>query len=217
MKRLFLSALLGAAALLTCSCASTQRQNLQYSAPSVRPVQAAVETGQTHVRAAQSHVTKAQTHATTVKGKLADIEKALTSGPKTSPPPAPALMKLLDEARSEVDALTQELTETQAALADAQTALASAQTLSQSLQKQVNDQTTMLNKTIIEKNAALTERDTAVHAYHKLKFYACLLGAAAALFLLWKFKPFLAFLGPYAPLAFLVGPATLFGLLWLLL
>src|ERR1043166_12245 len=83
------------------------------------------------------------------------------------------------------------------------------------LDKKVRDQTDTLNKTIDEKNAAITARDAANSHVHKLKFLVCSIAAAAAGLLVFQFRSILALFGPWGFIAYAAVPSLVFGLLWL--
>lgn len=208
MKK-FLTLALAAAALLTCSCASTKRLSPTYLPPSTTGTRVAVTAGQERVTSAQAHVTQAQTHAKAASAKIVELEKAVAESPTT--------LKLVVELRGDVDRLTEELIQTQEALASAQVSLIEAQQHATDLQGQINTQTQTLNTTIETSNRNADKLASITKAYHKLKFYVCSLAAACVGLLLWKFKAVLLFLGPYALIAMIAGPAAVFGLLWLLL
>ncbi len=209
MKKLFLALALFAGTLLTCSCASPKRLAPTYLPPSTTATRVAVTSGQEKVKTAQTYVTSAQGHAKSATAKLSELEKGVSD--------TPTLLKLVVDARNDIDQLTTELIHTQEALASAQVSLAEAQNHATSLQLRINDQTQTLNSTIETSNRNAAEATAAKKAYHRLKFYACSLGAALAFFVIWKFKVALAFLGPWSLAAFIAGPAAIFGLLWLLL
>lgn len=206
MKKTFLALALSAVALLTCSCASTRQLSPTYLPPSVRPVAAAVSTGQAKVSEAQKHVTTAQTHAKAAAEKVKQIETATSATPE--------VMKLAQDASVEIDQLTTELTSTQEALTRAQTALADAQERSHGLQNQINAQTQTLNTTIETSNANAAKAAATEKAYHRLKFLVIGLAMALTAFLIYSIFRFAAFAPPLlylliaAPAA--VGAALLF-------
>lgn len=109
--------------MLLCSCAS-QTRSVRYSPPSAAPVRDKVSSAQTHAKAAKGAIDKAE---------------------KLTPPGNPDLKDQLGEASRFIDALLDELTNTQTALKD--------------YELKVSDQTNAANRAIDEKNAAITERD----------------------------------------------------------
>lgn len=209
MKKFLLALALSATVLMTSACQSTKPLSPTYLPPSTAATRMAVTSGQEKVKTAQTYVTSAQGRAKSATTKLSELEKGVSD--------TPILLKLVVDARNDIDQLTTELIHTQEALASAQVSLAEAQNHATSLQLRVNDQTKTLNSTIETSNRNAAEATAAKKAYHRLKFYACSLGAALAFFVIWKFKVALAFLGPWSLAAFIAGPAAIFGLLWLLL
>lgn len=194
--------------LLMSSCATgPNKTSVYYSPPSVAPVQQ-------KITAAQSSVTNAQTHAAKAKTAVATALRAVESEKDKSP----ELKLALDDANTEIDALTTELTLTQAALQDATDN-------SSALQGRINEQTGTLNTCIDDKNTAITQRDTAqaqvkveqAHV-HKLKFWICALAAELAAFLVFRFKWVFALAGPWGFIAGIVGaPVAVFWGLWAIL
>lgn len=180
-------------AVLFASCAAP-RSGLHYSPPSVAPVRQ-------NISEIQSHVSNAQTHAQKAKAAITDAKQVAAIDPNR-------LQLELNVANQEVDALTNEL-------AIAQEALKSANGNVDALQRKIGDQTDLLNTANDEKNAAITKADAAAHRYHQLKFYICAAGALIAFLLIWKFKGVLTLLGPYGMIAYVAGPAAVFGILWL--
>jgi hypothetical protein len=83
------------------------------------------------------------------------------------------------------------------------------------LESAVKNQTVLLNNANDEKNAAITERDAAVEKYHHLKFFLCLLAAAAAGLLVFQFRGLLRLLGPWGFAAYAVVPGAVFTFVWL--
>jgi hypothetical protein len=191
-----------------CSCAAPPRVSPHFSPPSVAPVREKVSE-------AQLHVTNAQTHADKAKSEITDAKKlAAVAGIGDASKP---LQLALDAANSEIDALTQELTVTQVALQFTQKHVTA-------LEGQIQTVTDGANTAIDQKNLAIAAQQKAeaqvkidkAHA-HRLKFYICSLAAALALFVVWKFKWILSFLGPYGLIAYAAVPAAVFTALWMFL
>lgn len=182
-----LSLIAGAAALCLCACGTTN--TTRYYAPSTAPVTQRVQSAGEKITSARSSVTKAQASAKKVKEQAAKI---IAAGPKT--PEAEALYKPF---QTEIDNLTNELVNTQAALLDAQNDLVKAQTVDiPELQQKITNQTVLLNHTSDERDTAVKERDIARKSYHKLKFWIIGVAAAATLFLIYSLFHFAAFTPP---------------------
>jgi hypothetical protein len=108
------------------------------------------------------------------------------------------------------------LTIAEARAIDAKDALAAAGDKTLLLDSAVRNQTDLLNRTIDEKNTAITERDDAVRKYHALKFFLCLLAAGAVLFIAWRFRALLVFIPPpYNLVAIGALPVLVFTFLWI--
>jgi len=166
-----------AAALALCSCATNPRG--AYVAPSTIPVVTRVNAASGKITQAQGSVTKAQAHVVKAKAAVAKIE---TIVPKTS-----ENAELILSLKQEIDGLTDELLNTQAALKEAQTELTQATTVDiPKLQKNVETQTGLLNTAVTQRDQFQRERDEAVGKYHKLKFWIIGVAAAAVGFLLWS-------------------------------
>lgn len=208
MKK-FLTLALAAAALLTCSCASTKRLSPTYLPPSTTGTRVAVAAGQERVKAAQAHVTNAQNHAKSATTKIVAVEKAVADNP--------ALLSLVTQAHNDIDQLTTELTQTQEALTSAQTSLAEAQNHATSLQLQIDDQTKTLNSTIETSNRNADKAAAATKKYHKIKLICAGLAMGLVGFLVFKFKALFVVLGPYALVPMIGLPAGAFALVWFFL
>jgi len=104
-------------------------------------------------------------------------------------------------AANEIDALTDELLNAQSALTKTET--------------DASAQTQLLNAANDSKNAAITAADAAKFRYHRLKFYACLIGAAAALLLALRLGVLSFVPPPYNFVAVAAVPVIAFGALWI--
>lgn len=125
-------ALLLLSAFLLIGCASQpHRSTIHYSPPSVAPVKQSLGSAQHHAKAAKDNISKAE---------------------KLAPANVPGLIDALHAADNEIDALTDELINAQAALNE--------------LQTKTGKQTDDLNAALDDKNAAL-DRNTLIE--HKLK------------------------------------------------
>jgi flagellar basal body L-ring protein FlgH len=108
------------------------------------------------------------------------------------------------------------LTIAEARAHDAKDALTAAGDRTLLLDSAVRNQTDVLNRTIDEKNDAITERDSAVRKYHGLKFFVCLLAAGAVLSLAWRLRGLLVFIPPpYNLVAIGALPVLTFTFLWI--
>jgi hypothetical protein len=206
MKLQILALILGMA--LETSCSSVPRSSIRYSAPSVTPVRTTVTKVQATVTTARTQVASAQTHASQATATIKEIAATET---------VPALLTLAQAAAAQVDQLTSDLLDAQTSLTIAQGDLAATQVKVTDLEGKVGVQTEQLNTATDEKNAAIAQDAVDRKHAHKLKFYACSLGAAAAGFLVFQFRTVLAFLGPYGFAAYVAVPALVFGALWLIL
>jgi hypothetical protein len=163
----------------------------KFAPPSVAPVREKIAN-------AQEHVANAQTHAGLAKIAV-DRARAI------APAELNDLRQALDLASAEIDSLTDELLHAQTALHDAQLKL-------DTLEKRVGEQTEKLN-------AATEAARVAIGKYHLLKFYFCLIAAAAVFLVVFYFRKVLIAIPPpfsiYAGAAAFAGlPAATFGALW---
>jgi len=172
---------------LLVGCASPKKSALHYSAPSTAPV--------------QEKITDAKTAVTDVSTAIADAQTALQTSDLRSPTS---------------ERVGHALTLAEQRANDAAVALAAAGNNTLLLDSAVRNQTDVLNRTIDEKNSAITERDSAVGKYHHLKFWICLLAAGAVLSLAWRFKSLLLFIPPpYNLVAIGALPVLTFAFLWI--
>lgn len=184
--------------VLTClslsllSCASPSARRVRYSPPSVAPLR-------TSVMAAHDHVTTATARAKAVGTKLTQLEEAVAS--------QPPLLALTQDAHSELDALTQELVQ-------AQTNFAAASGQLNDLEAKSVVQADLLNKAIDDKNAAITQDAIDRRHAHRLKTYACSIAATLAFLVVFHFRAWLTFLGPWGLIAYAAAPLTTFGVVW---
>jgi hypothetical protein len=180
--------------LLATSCAnSPKRSTIRYSAPSTAPVQQKISDAKSSVAAAVSA-------ADSVSAAIADA-KSINTDVKVG--------HALGVAESRAKDLSTQLASAQGSLIDAgdKTLL---------LDSAVRNQTDLLNTCGDEKNAAITERDSAVRKYHDLKFFVCLLAAGAVLSLAWRFRGLLAFIPPPCNLVAIGAlPLVIFTFLWI--
>lgn len=209
MKKNYL--LLAALACLSVSCSAAR----VYKAPSVEATRAGITASQGRVASAQGKVASAQTHVGKAKTR-ADSTKVLVEKIRDDKTATDTIRELARQALSDVDSLTQELLETQAALVDTQTdlvetqkALAGSQANASKLQGDIQAQTDTLNAT----TADLAKTKS---AYHKLKFGVIALAMALTVAAIYMIVGFGAFAPPIlygtiaAPLA--VGAFLLFKL-----
>lgn len=181
--------ILAALAAVLCSCAAPRIQ-----LPSVEPIKQAVVVAQGSTKAAQTKITeaqsataKAQTSAKSAQMKLVSLQKELNQ----------TKQDLLLEASiaSDVDALSEELLNTQAALTESQNQLTTTQANLSTANQRADTAQQNINKaqTLID-NATRTDQK-----YHKLKWGVCLLAAgitaAVVGFVLFQFWTVLAGLG----------------------
>lgn len=191
----FLPLTLLISALALCSCFETGQQRPHLTAPSPAAVHKSVDK-------LEQHIDKASDNTKALKTTLA---KAVALAGENK-----ELRVTLELANGQIDTLSAELLGAKGEVGVLRAANAD-------LEKKVGAQTDYANARADEANAAILDRDAAKFRYHRLKFYACSLAAAAAFLLLWKFKGVLAFLGPYGIAALIGGPAAVFGIAWLTL
>ena len=165
-----------ASILLLTGCASAPHAAPRFVAPSMEPVRKAIAV-------AQSSVKTAQTHANNARQDLRAVESAVLSGDNAN------LKIELTSALGEIDALSDELTNTQAALANAEGANTQLQT---ELVTQV-DQANKLASDYDKSSAQITSLKESRHGWVKRFWIAT---AAAAGCLIWIFrKPILLLVG----------------------
>lgn len=198
MRSPFLFACL-AVALCVGGCASPKRSAVHYSPPSVAPVREKISS-------AQGSVANAITLAGAAKTAIARATELLAA--PADQLSVPDLQEALGEASGKVDALTTQLGSALGALGEAQVRI-------DALETKVSTQAAQLNTAIDEKNAAITWGDAAVSKYHRLKFFICLLAAAAAGLLVFQFRGLLVYLGPWGLAAYVVVPGLVFTALWI--
>lgn len=172
------------------ACSST-RIDPSIVSNAVRPVRRAIAV-------ADDKVTSAQSHTVSIGGYLDEMNRRLAN--VSVPVSTPELMSLVVKSQEQVDALTKDLLDAKTALKDSN---AKVDQLESTAVKLVND----YNKAVADK-AVVTRR------YDKIKFGICTLLSVGFFMLLMKFKPLLAFIGPYAWIIFIAGPTLVWGLTW---
>jgi len=176
-------------AFLLCSCAASHVQ-----LPSVEPIKQAVVVAQGSTKAAQQKITEAQSALTVSQNKVKSVQQNIVNLQKELNQTKQAL-QLEAGIAADVDSLSEELLNTQAALKDSQTELTTTQTsLSTATQRaDVAEQQIKSAQTLID-NATRTQQK-----YHKLKYSICFLAAGTTALLvgyvLFQFWAVLAGLG----------------------
>lgn len=150
--------------------------------------------------AVHGNISQAQTHAAAASTAAAEAKVAIARAQSLAPAAIPDLREALNIAQGKIDVLTTELVEVQEALTNANTHISALETQVIALADQLN--------TALAHDAASTAK------YHRLKFYCCLIAAAAAFLLVFQFRNVLVLLGPYGFIAYGAAPAAVFGLCW---
>jgi hypothetical protein len=180
--------------MLATGCANSRKTPaLHYSAPSTAPIQEKISDAKSSVAAAVSA-------ADSVSAAIAEAKTINTNE---------QVGHALGVAEARAKDLSTQLT-------SAQSALVGAGEKTLLVDSAVRNQTDLLNRTIGAKNAAITERDSAVRKYHGLKFFLCLLAAGAVLSLAWRLRGLLVFIPPpYNLVAIGALPVLTFTFLWI--
>jgi hypothetical protein len=178
--------------LLATSCANPKRSSIRYSPPNVQPVREKLIDAKTSVVAAVSA-------ADAVQSAIAEAKAANTNE---------KVGHALGLAESKAKELIAQLQSAQGSIGGAGDNL----TLYDSAAR---NQTVLLNNAITRADASDLRADAAVEKYHHLKFFLCLLAAAAAGLLVFQFRGLLRLLGPWGFAAYAVVPGAVFAFVWL--